>query len=394
MMRVAAYLMGDHPRTDRRTGPGLLAEVDLDATVTGPAELTLAGLTVRDERGDDLFGGAGTQACLFGPAAGGGPLAGPEAEHQARGFGVTNTAYHAARALGLAARLLDRPLPPLLIRIGPHSVFGRGWGGGHYRLPGAASPPEPDLPETGGEIHLGTGRRFIEDGDPRRPRYFHVPTHNPAIIYHEVGHHICRHTADFRANRLRPPLDQHNGKVALDEGTADFITAVLLGTPDIYGWHRGHVPPWDPRRRRLDARWTAAWLCPGGGQAHANGTVWASALWTAHERVRQADSADFTRALFTAMNRFGSHEGEVTEEQRRRSRFSQLLRELLAADPAIAPTVTAAMADHGILPYGRNCELRARMQGRSTALPAQTADGASDAGPAPGPAPTPAEVLS
>ncbi|MBV9023819.1 MAG: hypothetical protein JO362_08485 [Streptomycetaceae bacterium] len=371
MMRIAAYLMEDHLHADRRTGPGRLAEVDLEATVTGPAELTLAGLTVRDGRGDDLFGSADAQAYVFDPASGGGPLAGPEAEHQARGFGVTNAAYHAARALSLAARLLDRPLPPLLIRIGPHSFPGRSWGGGHYRLPGAASPPEPDLLAPSGEIHLGTGRRFVEEHDPRRPRYFHAPTHNRAIIYHEVGHHICRHTADFRANRLSPPHDQHNGKVALDEGTADFLTAVLLGTPDIYGWHRGHIPPWDPRRRRLDVRWTTAYLRPGSGQAHANGTVWASALWTARERVREADGTGFTRSLCTAMSRLGSREGEVSEEQQRRSCFSQLLRELLAADPAIAPTVTAAMADHGILPYGLNSELRAWTQGRTASLFAQ-----------------------
>ncbi|MGW7006711.1 hypothetical protein ACWGCW_28790, partial [Streptomyces sp. NPDC054933] len=360
MMRVTAYLADHHLDSDRPGGPGQPAEVDLDATVTGPAELRLAGLTVRDERGGDLFRGPGEHAYLFDPAAGGGPLAGPEAQYQARGFGVTNTAYHAARVLNFAARLLDRPLPPLVIRIGPHSVPGRGWGwgGGHYRLPGEASPPEPEPPARSGEIHLGTGRSFIERPDPGGSRYFHAPAHNPAIICHEVGHHICHHTADFRANRLRPPLDQHNGKVALDEGTADLLTAVLLGTPDIYGWHRGHIPPWEPRRRRLDARWTTACLCPGSGRAHANGTVWASALWTAHERVRQAGGAGITRALLTAMARFGRRGADVAEEQQRRMSFSELLRELLVADPAIARVVVGALAHPRLHPKRDNPEQR------------------------------------
>ncbi|MFF3911799.1 hypothetical protein ACFYZJ_39095 [Streptomyces sp. NPDC001848] len=385
MMRVTAYLTDHHIDSDRPAGPGQLAEVDLDATVAGPAELRLAGLTVRDERGGDLFRAVGEHAYLFDPAAGGGPLAGPEDQYQARGFGVTNTAYHAARVLNLAARLLDRPLPHLVIRIGPHSVPGRGWGGGHYRLPGKASPPESDPPARSGEIHLGTGRSFIERPDPGCSRYFHAPAHNPAIICHEVGHHICHHTADFRANRLRSPLDQHNGKVALDEGTADFLTAVLLGTPDIYGWHRGRIPPWDPRRRRLDARWTTACLCPGSGRAHTNGTVWGSALWTAHERVRQADGTGIVGTLLTAMTRFGSRGADVAEEEQRRNRFSELLRELLVADPAIAPVVAGAMADHGILPYGRNRELRRQMQARAGSPDAQTpAHGTSEAGQWPG----------
>lgn len=112
MIRVTAYLTDHHLGPGGLAGPGRPTEVDLDATVTGPAELSLAGLTVRDERGGDLFRRPGEHGYLFDPAAGGGPLAGPEAQYQARGFGVTNTAYHAARVLDLAARLLDRPLPP------------------------------------------------------------------------------------------------------------------------------------------------------------------------------------------------------------------------------------------------------------------------------------------
>jgi hypothetical protein len=372
MIRVAAYL------PDGRTGPGRLAEVELEATVTGPAELALPQLTVRDERGGELLDPTGT--LVYDPAAGGGPLAGATADRQARAFGITNTAYHAHRALHFATRLLGRPLPHLLVRIGVHNAPKR-WGGGHYRLPGAATPAEPyDVAPTG-EVHLGGGRTFLHGpagaaggGPPAEQgqaapdgvtRYFHVPAHNASIIYHEVGHHICRHTADFRVNRSRPPGEQHNGKVALDEGTADFLAAVLLDTPDIYGWHRGHIPQWDPRRRRLDPRWTMAYLRPGnGGQAHANGTIWASALWSARERVLTEGSTpdEFARMLLNGLTGLGTGEGPVAEERDKRNRFSELLSELAAADSALAPTVLAAMADHGILPEGRNASLRERMQ--------------------------------
>ncbi|MCQ4082345.1 hypothetical protein NGB36_17500 [Streptomyces sp. RB6PN25] len=361
MIRVAAYL------PDGRPGPGRLAEVELEATVTGPAELTLPHLTVRDERGGDLLDPADT--LVQPPAAGGGPLAGAQADGRARAFGITNAAYHARRALDFAARLLDRPLPHLLVRIGMHDAPKR-WGGGHYRLPGAAMPAEPYDVSPTGEVHLGGGRTFVHSPDGCDARYFHAPAHNASIVYHEVGHHICRHTADFRVNSSRPRGEQHNGKVALDEGTADFLAAVLLGTPDIYGWHRGHIPQWDPRRRRLDPRWTMAYLRPGnGGQAHANGTIWASALWSARERVLAEGGGpdDFGRMLLGGLSRLGACEGPVSEERDRRNRFSELLRELAAADPALAPAVLAAMADHGIFPEGRNAHLRERMRAGSNA---------------------------
>jgi hypothetical protein len=357
MMRVAAYL------PDGRPGPGRPVEVELEATVTGSAELVLAELTVRDERGGELLTGPDL---VFEPSAGGGPLAADVADRQARGFGITNTAYHAQRAMRYAARLLGSPLPYLTIRIGAHADAARwGWGGGHYRLP-STSQDEPYTVDPAGEVHLGSGRAFL--GGPREP-YFHAPAHNAAIIYHEVGHHVCRHTADFRVNRQRPMHEQHNGKNALDEGTADFLAAVLLDSPDIYGWHRGHIPEWDPRRRRLDTRFTMAYLRPGsGGQAHANGCIWASALWSARGRVR-ADGCDgdqFTAVVLRALARLGRGDWPVPEEQQRRNQFSVLLRELLAAAPRLAPAVEAAMAGHGIHPQGTNPQLRERARGEAT----------------------------
>ncbi|SDM36631.1 hypothetical protein [Allokutzneria albata] len=348
MIRGLAYL------PDARLGPGRLDEVVLEAAVTGPAELTLPEVTVRDERGGELLCGSDL---VFAPMAGGGPLTDAEADRQARAFGIVNTAYHAQRMFRLVCRLLETPLPRLVVRIGVQCTSGR-WGGGHYRLPGSVPTPDEHTSSVAGEVHLGGGCGFI-----RAPggRYFHAPAHNAAIVCHEVGHHMCRHTADFRVNGLRDRFAQHSGKVALDEGTADFLTAVLLSTPDIYGWQRGHLAPSDPRRRRLDARRTMAALRPRGcGSTHANGTIWASALWSSRERLlaNGADSDSVTRALLLGLVRLGS--GRAPKERRRRKQFSALLRAISEADAVNGPQFLAAMAEHGILPEGTNAELRDR----------------------------------
>jgi hypothetical protein len=249
-------------------------------------------------------------------------------------------------ALRLWARLLGHRLPHLVVRIGMHDQ-GRRWGGGHYRLPGQA---DPDAVTPTGEVHLGTGAGFVQV--PQVGRYFHAPAHNPAIIYHEVGHHVCRHTADFRLNALRPPWEQANKKTALDEGSADVLTAILLDTPDIYGWHRQAVPENEQRRRRLDPRWTMAHFQGGPGRdPHADGTVWASACWSARTRIRHAgfDPARFD-ALFLRGLQLAGHDGDGLAEHalRERRHFSRLLAAMAQADPQLAPLVLAAMADHGI----------------------------------------------
>jgi hypothetical protein len=130
---------------------------------------------------------------------GGGPLATPEAQRDAIRFGVFNTLVHAERAMAKAEQMVGRQLPRLLVRIGGH---GR-WGGGHYRLPALALDPEEAVPPVAtGEVHLGRGTRYVASPVGR---YFNAASHNAAIIAHEVGHHLCRHTADFRLNSQRPP---------------------------------------------------------------------------------------------------------------------------------------------------------------------------------------------
>ena len=66
--------------------------------------------------------------------------------------------------------------------------------GVYLRGGGAQADPEAVTPT--GEIHLGSGAGFVNTPQSGRGggggRYFHAPAHNTAIIYHEVGHHVCR----------------------------------------------------------------------------------------------------------------------------------------------------------------------------------------------------------
>jgi hypothetical protein len=296
---------------------------------------------------------------MFDPGAGGGPVANTTVDRQARAFGVVNTAFHVQRALRFASALLGHRLPYLLVRIGMHNQPRR-WRGGHYRLPAQSLAGEPTDLSSAGEVHLGCGAAFI--AAPDGGRYFHAPAHNAAIIYHEVAHHLCRHTADFRLNRLRHPAQQANRKIALDEGTADVISAILLGTPDIYAWHRGSIPEWDQRRRKLHPRWTMAHFWGGRDQdPHADGTVWASACWSAREQVivTGADPARFDAALLHGMEMAGDDTRCLTEYTlRERLDFSRLLTAIMRADPQLAPTVLTAMAEHGVRPGASNAALK------------------------------------
>ena len=142
--------------------------------------------------------------------------------------------------------------------------------------------PELHSIESNGEIHLGPGRRLRRHGalaDLAGRPYRSNASHNAGILYHEYGHHIVRHTADFQANRYRPAEQQRNRKVCLDEGTCDYWTAAMLESPHIRAWYHGTKSgAMHPRSLTspktmddLDSRPEA--------DPHRNGTIWGATLW-------------------------------------------------------------------------------------------------------------------
>jgi hypothetical protein len=261
---------------------------------------------------------------------------------EAMRFGMVNAFHH----VGLAARLLNRllrdlgaaPLPHLRVVVGAHSGsqlpgfshgdgdFRRGhllpFSGGHYRLSQITSGvPEPFPVAPTGEMHLGPGRR-------RHPfagssSYLANAAHNPATIYHEYGHHLCRHTADFRLNAERAPSAQRNGKTAVEEGVCDYLAASMLGTGQPYGWFR---PALGARR---DPEWQGAWHDGCAADVHAAGAVWAAALWRLRGTLVQegalASPRDHDRAVVAALLQVGATAvrtsgGRATGGRRRRER--------------------------------------------------------------------------
>jgi hypothetical protein len=368
---AAAY----HP--DGSRGPGTLREVELDVAEIRDSALVMPELVVIDVRG-----GAGLDRCggdlRFEPAGGGGPLAAPGDRREAMAFGIVNVAYHLRRGLDYLAPLIGHDLPPLIARIGMHQDQRATWGGGHYRLPAAmySSLPEPVPPAMTGEIHLGPGGAYA---DVAGRRYFLAPAHVAAIVVHELGHHLTRHTADFRLNERRPPLGQANHKIPLDEGTADYLAASLLETPDIYGWHRGHAPPTAPARRRLDGPWTMAAFRGGHDtDPHLDGTVWAAALWSARQAVRASggQAAEFDRLVAEGLVRIGAADPGMPAEaaRRRRRHFGNALAAILEADGAcrgrLGEMIAAAFAARGIETGFSNADLRDRCRGLARQAPA------------------------
>lgn len=340
-----------------RSSPGELVEVSLEVERIEARTLTLPGLTVHCMAGDVLAGGE----LRFDP-------------REALAFGMVNTAHHLQRGLDRIARLLGRALPPLAVRIAAHAAQRPEWGGGHYRLPapGYSSLPEDEPPAATGEIHLGAGCRPV----PRRGRpYAHTASHDPAIVVHELGHHLTRHTADFRVNDRRAPDAQANLKTPLDEGTSDYLAAILLDNPDIYGWHRAGVSRESPRRRSLEAPWTMAHFVGGHlGDPHTDGTIWSATLWAARGEVerRGADPGRFDAVVVRALERIGRTAEDLPVERARqlRRRFALFLQAILEEDAAgghgLAAIVEPTFAARGIEVGFGNDQLRERTRHRAS----------------------------
>lgn len=221
---------------------------------------------------------------------------------QAAHFGEVNTYYHidsiAAYINELLGELGESSLPPVLVVVNAHHALNqiegvsngvrRGNGciafqGGHYRLPGRQIEiPEPPELSPNGEIHIGPGRQLLKYGalvEAAGGFYRANASHNAGILYHEYGHHINRHTADFRANALRLPDQQVNRKTALDEGSCDYWAATILGSPHIWAWHQRHDDEVTHPRSLISSKTMADYDFGKKADPHTNGTIWAAALW-------------------------------------------------------------------------------------------------------------------
>ncbi len=304
-----------------------------------------------------------------------------EASH----FGEVNTYFHLDRIAAYVHELLGElnspPLPRVTAVVNAHHAAterngkrdgvrrGERWlpfQGGHYRLPSRKydiAEHDPISPD--GEIHLGTGRQLLEHGalvEIVGRRYRANASHNAGILYHEYGHHLTRHTADFRANALRPLHQQDNRKTSLDEGVCDYWAATMLGTAHIWALHHRHDEVEVHPRSLTSAKTIADFASRPGADPHANGTIWAAALWDMRTRLAAMESDGERRAdllvlqSLLLMGRLDCREAEPTRAsiRRTRSEYAVALAELLRANQQLyagrhQQTIVAVFADRGIL---------------------------------------------
>lgn len=292
-------------------------------------------------------------------------------------FAMVNAFVHATRAArSFNALLADAgaaPLPVLQVVVGAHfgsKLPGYGCGdgdrrsgslrplsGGHYRLSTRTTGvPELQPIEPDGEIHLGPCRY-------RKPfagsaSYLRNAAHNPAIVYHEFGHHLCRHTADFRLNAERDPAKQRNGKTGIEEGVCDYFAAALLGSGRPYGWYRA-----DRGRRRDPELPRHAAERDGRSDAHAVGATWAGAWWRCRRELvaggHLRSETDHDRALARALlavgevGRGGKRRTRAHREAQRSSADAMISAYLAAlgetAGPSGAGAAAAIIETYGLL---------------------------------------------
>ena len=279
-------------------------------------------------------------------------------------FGEVNAYYHVDRIACYVDELLQElgapPLPPVVAVVNAHhAAVLRGDGrdgewredrwvpfqGGHYRLPNPRNRVrELDPVALDGEIHFGPGRRVLDHGAlfDAAGRYRHHAAHNAGVIYHEYGHHVSRHTADFRANAHRSRSRQSNAKAALDEGFSDYWAATLLGVPHIWVWHHSHRREPAHARNLTSTRTLADFDGVPDADPHARGTLWSASLWDLRSHLA-ASSPDGPRLadklVLESLLRLGRMPEEPAtrrEIERMRGDFSVALDALLEADERLA----------------------------------------------------------
>lgn len=284
-------------------------------------------------------------------------------EHDPIYFGQVNTYFHVDRIASYVDSLLKElgssSIPQVRVVTHAHSAVMKFDGlvdgiarprgvrplqGGHYRLPARRYDDVEHFPivETG-EIHLGPGYSMLNYGalaDFHGSAYRHNASHNAGTVYHEYGHHLNRHTADFQGNRQRNVLRQTNRKSAVDEGSSDYWTAVMLGQPHIWAWNRrGSASELHPRDLRSRKTLNSA-VRSSATDPHEIGTIWAAALWDYRNSIHDSRSADVRIADLTviqAMLLLGENEDLVSHNREHLvvDSFAQGFDALLEADRLI-----------------------------------------------------------
>ncbi len=299
-------------RESRRLA-GRFVTVHNDSVTKLPDSVSPQGIPLGDA-GPDALGNF-----LFEPHHGGGrmerhPFAEPEMWERyisASRFGEVNSYYHtdavAAYVDSLLQELGQPSLPCVVVRVNAHNAIAEHQGccdgvqrkkskrwfpmqGGHYRLPTekVLTVVEHLALAPAGEIHLGPGWRLSVRGafcDLTGSPYRCNASHNAGTIYHEYGHHLTRHTADFRVNRWRDPLRQCNFKTALDEAYCDYLAATMLNSPHIWAFHHRHDPQHFHRRSLLSKKTLDDFQTGRNADAHDNGTILAATLWDLRQQL-------------------------------------------------------------------------------------------------------------
>ena len=306
-------------------------------------------------------------------------------------FGEVNTYYHldliASYVHELLTELGATPLPRVIAVVNAHSAATNKPGGvrdgvmkserwlpfqgGHYRLASQKYDIcEHEAVSPDGEIHLGPGWQLWKYGalaERSGKGYRANAAHNAGIIYHEYGHHITRHTADFRANFLCAPDDQNNRKTAMDEGTCDYWAATMLGTPHIWAWHHRHDNEVVHPRSLVSKKTMADFDHDKKADPHLNGTIWGAALWDLRTRLstdnpkgaRQTDLLLLKALLLIGKTMGPANPPTLQSVRMARKSFEIGLSALLQADEILfsdrhRAIIVKTFADRGIQASSKN----------------------------------------
>jgi len=300
-------------------------------------------------------------------------------------FGEVNTYYHLDRMARYVHELLTElgasPLPPVIAVVNAHHAASdkpegirdglfrsERWlpfQGGHYRLASQKYDiPEHEAVSPHGEIHLGPGWQLWQHGalaERSGKGYRANASHNAGILYHEYGHHITRHTADFRANALCAPNNQNNRKTAMDEGTCDYWAATMLGTPHVWAWHHRHDAEVVHPRSLTSSKTMADFDYDKKADPHLNGTIWGAGLWDlrTHAGARATDLL-LVKALLLIGQLMGNENPPSANSIREaRLSFATGLNALLEADESLFSSrhrevILKTFASRGIFPESKS----------------------------------------